>query len=222
MKIVAINGSAKGKESNTNIMVSAFLRGAEEAGANCINIFLAEKDIKHCKGCHTCWTRGPGQCVTNDDMLSILSEMSGANIIVFATPVYFGNISGLLKVFMDRMTMIGSPHSQKELSQSNNQIKSAELQIPKLIMISNCGLPDRKEFDVVSLWINRVAEKMQMGLVGEIYATQGKYLTSPPEEFKPKINEYIILLQEAGKEIVTHLSLSDAINNDLNRGFASV
>ncbi|MFA4885939.1 MAG: NAD(P)H-dependent oxidoreductase [Desulfotomaculaceae bacterium] len=47
MKIVAINGSPKGKASNTNIMVSAFLKGAQEAGAQTVNIFLAEKEIKH-------------------------------------------------------------------------------------------------------------------------------------------------------------------------------
>lgn len=67
MKIVVINGSPKGKNSNTNVMVQAFLKGAQEAET--LNIFLSEKEIKHCKGCHTCWTKGPGQCVTNDDML---------------------------------------------------------------------------------------------------------------------------------------------------------
>lgn len=70
-------------------MVQAFLKGAQEAGAETLNIFLSEKEIKHCKGCHICRTKGPGQCVTNDDMLRVLSSMGGANIIAFATPVLY-------------------------------------------------------------------------------------------------------------------------------------
>ena len=182
MKIVAINGSPKGKTSNTNVMVSTFLKGSQEAGADIHNIFLAEKEIKHCKGCHTCWSRGPGQCVTIDDFLSVLSIMGGADIIVFATPVYFGNISGMLKVFMDRMTMIGSPHSQKAANTGKQELKPIEAHIPKLMIISSCGLSDIEEFDVVSLWIRKVALKMHMEIAGEIYATQGKLINTPTEE----------------------------------------
>ena len=60
MKIVVINGSPNGKNSNTDVMVRAFLKGAQEAGAETLSIFLSEKEIKHCKGCHICWTKGPG------------------------------------------------------------------------------------------------------------------------------------------------------------------
>jgi putative NADPH-quinone reductase len=221
MKIVAINGSPKGKAGNTNVMVSAFLKGAQEAGAEAANIFLSEKEIKHCKGCHVCWTRGPGQCVTDDDMLGILSHMGGANIIVFATPVYFANISGMLKVFMDRMTMIGNPHSQQPSQERSNERKPIEAQTPKLLMISNCGFPDRDEFQVVSLWIKKVAQKMRTDLIGEIYATQGKYLTSPPEELLSEINDYLLVLESAGKEIATEMKLSETTDKKLKQGFAS-
>lgn len=209
MKIVVINGSPKGKESNTNIMVGSFLKGAQAAGAEAIDIFLTEKEIKHCKGCHTCWLRGPGQCVTKDDMLEVISYMGGANIIVFASPVYFGNISGMLKVFMDRMTMIGSPHPTKASGKEEKESESAGIQSPKLMMISSCGFPDRSEFDVISLWINRVAQKMHMELIGEIYAVQGKYLTDSPEYLRMVVDEYLHLLEKAGRDIVLEMSLSD-------------
>lgn len=50
MKIVVINGSPKGKLSNTNVMVDAFLKGAQEEGAETIKVFLAEKEIRDCRG----------------------------------------------------------------------------------------------------------------------------------------------------------------------------
>lgn len=219
MKILVINGSPKGNDGNTNVMVNSFLEGAKKAGADTINVFLSEKEIKHCKGCHVCWTRGPGQCVTNDDMLSVLSLAGEANVIVFATPVYFENISGMLKVFMDRMTMIGSPHSQDYSNKEINDEEKRHPQGPKLMMISSCGHNDRSEFDVVSLWINKVARKMNMELVGEIYATQGKLLTNPPEKLKSLISNYLLLLEKAGEEIATNMKLSCPTKELIDKSF---
>jgi multimeric flavodoxin WrbA len=208
MKIVAINGSPKGKDSNTHVLVNAFLRGAQTAGAETVNIFLSDYEIKHCNGCLVCWFRGPGQCVISDDMLKIFLLLGDADIIVFATPVYFENISGMLKVSMDRMVMIGSPHSQKAAKETNRDIEQSKVKTPKLMMISNCGYPDRNQFQVVSLWIKRVAIKMHMDLIGEIYTPQGKLLTSPTEEQKPTISNYLNLVKTAGKEIATNIKLS--------------
>lgn len=219
MKIVVINGSPKGKSSNTNVMVSSFLKGAQEAGAETINIFLSEKEIEHCKGCHTCWLRGLGQCVISDDMLEVLSLVGGANIICFASPVYFENISGRLKVFMDRMTMIGSPHSHKDTKDEDRHSKSSKEQTPKLMMISSCGHPDRDEFQVTSLWIKRIAQKMHMELIGEIYATQGKFLTEPPEDMQLAVSNYLQLLEKVGKEIATNMKLSATTKELLDKDY---
>ncbi|TGE31009.1 flavodoxin family protein [Desulfosporosinus sp. Sb-LF] len=184
-------------------MVNAFLKGAQEAGADTFN----RKEIKHCKCCHTSWDRGPGRCVSKDDMLESC-RLRGATIIVFASPIYFENISGMLKVFMDRMTMLGSPHAQKNVKEERQHVESAGVQASKLMLISSCGYPDRSEFDVTSLWIKRVAQKMRMKLVGEIYATQGKFLTSPTEELRPIISNYLQLLEKAGAEIATDMKFS--------------
>lgn len=220
MKIVAINGSPKGKESNTNRMVSAFLKGAQAAGAETVNVFLAEKDIKNCKGCLVCWQRGPCQCVIEDDMLEVISQMGNANIIVFASPVYFGNISGILKGFMDRMTMIGSPHQQRaaaETDKAHLEEAKAQSQGPKLMMISSCGLSDRNEFDVTSLWINKVAKKMRMELAGEIYAIMAKYLADPPEKLRPEIYNYFQVLEKAGKEMALEMKLAESTRRFLEK-----
>lgn len=219
MKIVVINGSPKGKAGNTNVMVSAFLKGAKEVGAETASIFLAEKEIQHCRGCHICWERGPGQCVISDDMLSVLSLLGWADIIVFATPVYFENVSGMLKVFMDRMTMIGSPHSQKDMKEENQDLKATEAQVSKLMMMSSCGHSDKSEFQVSSLWINRVAKKMHMDLIGEIYSTRGKLLNNPPEELQATIDNYLKFLEKAGKEIATEMKLSAVTRESIKRSF---
>lgn len=219
MKIVSVNGSPKGKASNTHIMVNAFLNGAADAGAETTNIFLSEKEIKYCRGCHSCWFKTPGQCVIHDDMTEVLSLLSGAHVIILASPLYFNNISGTLKVFMDRLTFTGSPVQQKNTNPEKQIDKPVEKIIPKLIMISNCGYADRSQFQVVSLWIKRVASLMQTVLLGEIYAVQGKRLSSPSEEIHPAVDNYLKLLQNAGKEIVLNLKWSESTENLLNCDF---
>jgi putative NADPH-quinone reductase len=216
MKIVAINGSPKGKICNTDKMVNAFIKGAQEVGAETINIFLADKEIEYCKGCYSCWFKNPGQCVIKDDMAEVLSDLAGANVIVLASPVYFNNISGTLKVFMDRLTVTGSPHSQNT---ENLKDEIIEKVIPKLIMVSNCGFPDRSQFQVISLWVNRVAMMMQTSLVGEIYAVHGKLLSNPTDEYLPAIDKYFKLLESAGKDIALNLKLAETTKDLLQCDF---
>ncbi len=217
MKIIVINGSPKGENSNTNIMVNEFLKGAQRAGAETVNVLLSEKKIEYCRGCHVCWSKGPAQCVISDDMASVLMHMGDANVIAFASPVYFENISGLLKVFMDRMTMIGGPQSQKDTEEKEKNSETANHNVPKLMMISSCGFSDESEFEVTSLWINRVAQKMHMELIGEIYATNGRLLKETPEELKPALFQFMDNLEKAGYEIGTEMKLTQNTKSFLNK-----
>lgn len=203
MKIVAINGSHKGKSGNTDIMVTAFLKGAQAAGAEIVNIFLAKKEIKYCKAC---WFNSSGQCVIKDDMSEIMSLMEGADIRILATPLYFDNISSRLKVFMDRLIVTASPYWEKVKDEECRHL-TTHLS-PKLIMISNCGYPERSNFQVISHWIKRVARNMDTEVIGEIYASQGALLGTQVEELRPIIFNYLQGLERAGKEIVSDMRLS--------------
>lgn len=219
MKIVAINGSPKGKASNTNIMVSAFLKGAQAAGAETVNIFLSEKDINHCRGCFSCWLSSPGQCVIKDDMAQILSLCEGADIFVLATPLYFDNISSMLKVFMDRMIVKGDPHFQKNADGECRHLKKAETVSPKLVMISNCGFSERSHFQVISHWIQRASLNMGSEVLGEIYATQGGLLSTQMEGVQSIILNYLQNVEKAGREIVVNNRLSEETKQLLDQNF---
>lgn len=218
MKILAINGSPKGQASNTNVMVTAFLKGAQAAGAETVNAYLAEKEIKHCKGCFSCWTASPGQCVIKDDMEEIMALGEGAAILVLATPLYFDNISSMLKAFMDRSIVKGDPHFQKDPTGECRHLKKTE-QSPKLIMMANCGFPERSHFQVISHWIKRAALNMHTEVIGEIYATQGGLLTAQVEGLQSIISNYLKLLEKAGGEVAVNLRISEETNKLLQQNF---
>lgn len=217
MKFVAINGSHRGSSGNTNIMITAFFKGVQAAGAETVNICLAEKNIKYCRACKACWFINPGQCVIKDDMTEIIPLIKEADVLVLATPLYFDNISSMLKTFMDRMIVLGSPYWEKDKHGECRHLTA--ISPPKLMMLANCGYPERSQFQVISHWIKRVARNMNTELTGEIYASQGALLSSQVEVVRPIISNYLQVLEMAGKEIVTGMRLSEQTQKLLEQNF---
>ena len=222
MKIVVINGSPKGRKGNTNVVVSSLLKGAEAAGAQTTNIFLAEKNINHCTGCTTCWFEKPGQCVIKDDAFEVIAQLGEANVIILATPVYCENMSGLLKMFIDRLTMVANPYSYSHAPAQAVATQQEQVsQAPKLMMISTCGFPKKETFDVLAHWYHRFSQNARMESVGEIYVTRGKYLCEPPQEIRPAVSNYLHAVENAGREIATKLKITEETQKLLDIPFAT-
>ena len=221
MKLVVINGSPKGRRSNTDIIVRSLLRGAEEAGARTTNIFLAEKNINHCNGCVTCWVDNPGRCVIDDDMMEIISQLGDADVIILATPIYCENMTSLLKVFIDRLTVVANPYSYVNANSKQHGPQELTPQSPKLMMISNCGFPDKEVFGVLAHWYRRFSMNMNSESIGEIYVTRGKYLGSPPDDLKPAVADYLEIVARAGQEIATTLRISEGTKTLLDKPFTT-
>lgn len=97
MKILIINGSAR--KGNTYACVNAFAEGAK--GANEIEILEADKlNISGCKGCEACGcTKG---CVAKDDSNMVVDKIVAADMVVFASPVYWWGITAQLKTVIDK------------------------------------------------------------------------------------------------------------------------
>lgn len=100
MKNVLIISASPRKHGNSDILCDRFAQGADESGHSVEKIFLAEKNIGYCRGCGAC--NSTHKCVQKDDMADILAKMVNADVIVFATPVYFYTMDGQMKTFIDR------------------------------------------------------------------------------------------------------------------------
>ena len=101
MKITVLNGSPR-RNGNTEIMVNEFVRGAGEAGHETTVIYLAGKKINGCLGCQYCFVHD-GVCVQKDDMADVLKVLDETDLVVFASPIYWFDITGQLKCTIDRM-----------------------------------------------------------------------------------------------------------------------
>ena len=99
-KNVLIISSSPRKGGNSETLAKAFEKGAAEAGHKVEFVCLRDKSFGFCKGCMACATLG--HCVINDDAVEIAAKMHDADVLVFASPVYYYSICGQLKTMLDR------------------------------------------------------------------------------------------------------------------------
>lgn len=87
---------------NSSLLAENILQGAAESGAETEIIRLSGLDIKPCRGCYSCAKNPRVGCVQRDDMADLYPKIVAAHTLVLASPVYFFNMSGPLKTFLDR------------------------------------------------------------------------------------------------------------------------
>jgi hypothetical protein len=99
-KLLALNGGMR-KNGNTSILLQHFLEGARENTADIEEIIVKDINLHFCRGCLRC--NLIGRCSLNDDdWQEISGKILGADIIAFASPVYFHHVTAALKKLIDR------------------------------------------------------------------------------------------------------------------------
>ena len=112
MKIIILEGSPNRKGSS-NLLADCFKQGAEEAGHTVEIIDAAHADIHPCTGCIHCGYEGP--CVQKDEMDRIRPKILEADMLVFATPLYYYGMSAQLKTVIDRFCAYNSSIQRKHM-----------------------------------------------------------------------------------------------------------
>ena len=94
MKNVVVISSSLRNGSNSEILAQEFVKGASLKN-NVEYISLKDINLKFCLGCLSC--QRTGKCVINDDVKDYLEKISSADILVFATPIYYYSMSANLR-----------------------------------------------------------------------------------------------------------------------------
>ncbi len=100
MKKVLVITTSLRKNSNSAELANAFAKGAYENGNEVETISLSGKKIEFCKGCLAC--QKTQRCVIRDDSPEIVEKIKNADVIAFATPIYYYEMSGQMKTLLDR------------------------------------------------------------------------------------------------------------------------
>lgn len=100
MKNILVISSSLRRGSNSEALASEFARGAADAGNTVETITLRDNTINFCRGCLAC--QKTQKCVISDDARAIVAKMHDADVIAFASPIYYYEMSGQLKTLLDR------------------------------------------------------------------------------------------------------------------------
>ena len=211
MNIIAINGSHAGKRGYTHFLIEKLFKGAKIEGAVCEEITLAELKINICKGFGVCNTeKHLLKCIyeEKDDIATIFNKMRKADIIIYATPIYVFNMSGLMKVFFDRMNSTGNSGDFR-LSESGlffHYISKDIYSKPFVTLICHDNFENEMSKNVVS-YFRTFSKFMDAPQIGTIIRRSGK-LTGHGKDIEkerqyPKIYESYNAIELAGKELVT-------------------
>ena len=100
MNVVCLLGSPRAK-SNSSTIAKRFMDTAEKLGAETKTYLLNDLEYRGCQACMACKTKLE-KCALKDDLAEVLGAIEKCDVLVMATPVYFGEISGQLKTCIDR------------------------------------------------------------------------------------------------------------------------
>lgn len=104
-RVIILNGSPR-KNWNTAKMCESFAQGVKESGAEAEIINLYDVEFKGCRSCFACKLKGGksfGKCGYPDGLTPILDKISQSDGLVLASPIYFGDITGVLRSCMERL-----------------------------------------------------------------------------------------------------------------------
>ncbi|HJK02492.1 MAG TPA: flavodoxin family protein [Methanocorpusculum sp.] len=132
-KILGICGSSAPK-SSTKKLIEIALETAKISGAEVEFIDAAKMSIHGCKGCLACKKDQTKFCVQKDDMTPLYEKINEADAVIIGSPIYFGDITGQIKCFIDRMYAFLGPNGSK--------IAAGK----KVVAVITHGVPDVKTY----------------------------------------------------------------------------
>lgn len=176
MKILVINGSPR-SQGNTANLISLVVTSAQEndTGLDVRHFVLNELDFKGCQSCLRCKTEEATGCVLEDELTPVLSLMLESDAWVIGTPVYMGQLSGQLKLFMDRMYGFSGPGWSQRIPPGK-----------KAVIVITQGAPVERHADFEDFMTRQFARR---GTEVQIIRAGNRKSSGEVQSFSPEITD---------------------------------
>lgn len=230
MKILAINGSHRGKNGFTQLVLETIFNGARRAGADCETVNLADIRIHPCIACNACHTENNYlKCVyeDTDDVNTVFEKMKGVDLIIYATPIYIFAMSGLMKTFLERINSTGDS-SRMTISNAGlffHHIDRAVFSKPFALLTCCDNMEDETPRNTIE-YFKTFGRFMDAKQVGCIVRKSGKLMghgKNPDKEKEfPIITDIYRALEEAGRELAIQGQISPLTQKRANKDIVAI
>ena len=223
MKVVAFNCSPRARKSNTDKILNPLLKGAGEAGAEVEKVYLRRLKLRPCTGCLSCWLETPGICVQRDDWAIALGKFAKADTLIFATPLYFLNMTVYMKNLLERVGMPAIlPYGATQVNGRFSHFSRYPDLKKRVVLVANgLGWGDDIFSPLVETLESSFSRSLDkdgnpvMEIVGKIIVGCGELLgwdETPQKDLAP----FFERLRQAGEELVRNNAISPELEDELN------
>ncbi len=223
MKMLAINGSHRGRRGCTQRLLDKLAQGAGEAGGGWETVVLAEKQVEPCLACDACNRPSSlGRCVLadKDDVAGIFDLMRGADIVVYATPVYVFGVTGRMKTFMDRFNSTGEG-DRLILTRSGLIFHPVDRQVlgKPIVILTLCANVEEETVRSNVAYFRTFARYLDVPVVGTLVRKMAPALE---EEGNPRREAVFAAYEQAGRELASQGRIAPKTEARANRPLLSV
>ena len=126
VKVLSINGGPR-KNWNTDTLLQKALEGAKSVGAQTEAVHLYDLNYKGCTSCFACKRKNSkhiGHCAMKDDLSGVLEKVLESDVLFLGSPIYFGNVTGLMRSFLERLLFSNLSYNQGHRSIYQGKLSS--------------------------------------------------------------------------------------------------
>lgn len=217
MKVLAFNSSPNMDKGNTALILDPFLKGMREAGAD-VELFYTKKlKINPCQGEFNCWLKTSAQCYQKDDMQRLYPKLIGADVIVFACPLYVDGMNGSMKNLIDRTIPLAYPFIElrdghcRHLGREGEVVKEG-----KVVLVSNCGFWELDNFEPLIVHMKAICKNMNREFAGALLRPHGPALR-PMLNMGAPVKDVLEAAEEAGRQLVRDGKMSEKTLSIISR-----
>lgn len=198
-RVLVLIGNPRKKNGLTYFYLQPFLEGMQTSGATIEEIFLYEKKINQCMGCFHCWTRTPGRCIQKDDQAELIEKLDTADLIIYALPLYYHSVPGLVKAHLDRQLPRVHPFVERTGAFTRHPRRTSVRQ--NIVLFSICGFPELGQFDPLVATFEAYARHDNTSLIAKVLIPGAMELYYNPTS-RTFLLDKLDHLRSAGKEIM--------------------
>jgi multimeric flavodoxin WrbA len=221
MKVLAFNSSPNMENGNTALILNPFLKGMKEAGAETEVFYTKKLKINPCLGDISCVIKTPGKCIQQDDVQAISPKLEEADIIVFATPLYFDGMTTTMKNLIERLFLpTGTPFLELRHGRVRHPMRRRAKKA-KIVLVSNCGFWEKENFEPLVAHVKAMCENVNLEFAGALLRPHGPTFGMLLKSGAP-VQDVSEAAEEAGRQLVNEGKISEETLSVVSRELISL